>query len=268
MGWRMDKSGAALYEGFTPDSLRCRDEELDWLETKGKPWALVNGLISHSRDVADILNQAIELNNRPWKQVFNQLGAEGVPTALSGGFAGLELTPASGVYPTITFSSAGTETAAWATSTYTPTAANPQAPKAYRLDSFGVATTPASQGTLQINIRYGQLVTSPLVAASVAAAQTASSTSASWQLIGTCLLQAGGGATTGKVVGGFRFSEGSAVSGGSAEIAVLQQVFNSTAQVSVETDAGLAGGLWVGWTIATSTTSTETPLGIIWASWN
>ncbi len=256
MSWRMDRDGAAIFEAMSPDDIANRDEEIQYLEDKQRPWKLINGLIEG----------AAAANQRAWKSVFNDLQAEGVPTALAGGFAGLESTPASGTIATATILT--TEVAMWTAATYTPIAANPQCPKAFILRSFGLSTTPASQGTMAFNMRMGQLITSPLLAASVATAQTASQTTTTFRLEGDVLIRRGGSATNGAAVGAFRYSQGTATTGGSLEIAALNQIFGSTAEVAVQTDAGLANALWAGAIATTSTTSTYVPLGIVWASWN
>lgn len=256
MSWRMDRDGAAIFEPWTPDDLACRDEELEWLDGRRKPWTLINGLISRSR----------ELNSRPWKEVHNLIAATGDPTASLATGAALELTPASGVYPTATILT--TEVAMWSVPNYTPIGANPQTPKAYMLRSFGIATTAATQGTMAFNMRMGQLITSPLLASSVTTAQTASQTTTTWRLEGDVLIRRGGAATNGAAVGCFRYSQGTATTGGSLEIAALNQIFGSTAEVPVQTDVSLANGLWPGAIAVTSTTNTFTPLAVIWASWN
>jgi hypothetical protein len=234
----MDKDGAAIFEPMSLDDLACRDEELAWMDLNSRPWKLVNGLIEQS----------------------------GAPTALAGGFAGLEVTPASGTIATATILT--TEVAMWSVPTYTPIAANPQCPKAYTLRSFGISTTAALQGTMAFNMRMGQLITSPLLAASVTTAQIASQTTTTFRLEGEVLIRRGGAATNGAAVGCFRYSQGTATTGGSLEVAALNQIFGSTAEVAVQTDAGLANGLWPGAIAVTSTTNTFVPLGIIWASWN
>src|SRR5438270_7156454 len=150
MSWRMDRDGVAIYEPMSPDDVANRDEELKWLDDRRKPWKLINGVIEG----------AAAANQRAWKGVLGELQAQGEMTALAGGFAGLEVTPASGTIPTATILT--TEVAMWATATYTPIAANPQCPKAFMLRSFGISTTAASQGTMAFNMRMGQLITSPL----------------------------------------------------------------------------------------------------------
>jgi hypothetical protein len=238
MAWRLDTDGAAIYEPMSADDLACRDEEIAWMDLNNRPWKLVNGLIEQS----------------------------GSPTALAGGFAGLEVTPGSGVIATATILT--TEVAMWSVPTYTPIAANPQCPKAFILRAFGIATTAASQGTMAFNMRMGQLITSPLIGASTTAAQTASQTTTNWHLQGDVLIRRGGAATNGAAVGMFMYNQGTATTGGSAILPAISQVFGSTAEVAVQTDAALANGLWPGAIAVTSTTNTFVPLGIIWASWN
>ena len=238
MAWRIDKDGAALYEPLSLSDLQCRDEELAWMDLNRRPWKLVNGLIEQS----------------------------GAPTALTGGFTGLELTPASGTIATATILT--TEVALWSTPTYTPIAANPQCPKAYMLRTWGISTTAAAPGTMAFNARMGQLITSPLLGASVTAAQTVSQTTTNFRLNGEVLIRRGGAATNGAAVGSFHYEQSTAATGGGPSMAVMNQIFGSAAEVSVETDSALANGLWMGGIAVTSVTNTFVPLGIIWASWN
>jgi hypothetical protein len=239
MSWRLDKDGAALWESMSPDDIACRDEELAWHDLNSRPWKLVNGLIEQS----------------------------GAPTALAGGFAGLEVTP-----PVTTLAAAtilGTEVALWTTPTYTPIAANPQCPKAYRLCSFGISTTAATQGTMAFNARFGQLITSPLLGGSVTTAQTASQTTTVFRLKGDMVIYRGGPATSGLVVGMFDYMQGTATTGGSTLLPGMSQMFGTgSGGQSVVTDGSVAAGLWIGGIAVTSVTNTFVPQGIIWSSWN
>jgi hypothetical protein len=237
--WRMEK-GAALYEPLTKSDIECRDEELAWLaHHERNNWSLVNGRIA----------------------------ADGALTALAGGFAGLEVTPNVATLATVTIT--GTEAALWPTASWTPIAANPQAPKAYRLIAFGTATTAATQGTVLFNARFGQIVTSPLIGVSTTAAQTASQTATPWRMDGNVILRAGGGATTGLVVATFKYEQGTAVSGGSAVLPAMEQMFGTTTgPVSVVTDGSVAAGCWLGAIAVTSTTNTFITQGVVWISYN
>src|SRR5215468_5914595 len=246
MGWRMDRDGAAIWEPMSLDDLANRDEEIEFLDRKRRPWKLINGLIEGS----------IAANQRAWKGVLNELQAKGELTALQGGFTGLELTPASGTIPTATILT--TEVAMWATATYTPIAANVQCPKAFILRAFGICTTAATQGTMAFNMRMGQLITSPLLAASTTAAQTASQTTTTFTMEGDILIRRGGSATNGAATGAFKYHQGTTTTGGSASLPAMEQIFGSTAEVAVQTDAGLANGLWSGAIAVTSTTNTFT----------
>lgn len=250
----MDKSGAAIFEPLSSDDIACRDEEISWLEDQGKPWRLINGVL-------DSMSRA-----QPWKPWLDEIAAAG-PSALAGGFAGLELTPQPMTLPTITMGT--TELALWSTSTNTPIAANPQCPKAYMLRAWGYGTTAATPGSILFNARLGQLVTSPLLGASVTAAQTASQTTTNWRMEGDVLLRTGGGATTGAATGQFRYSQATATTAGGPELAAASQIIgNGLTITSYESDAALANGLWMGGIATTSTTNTFIPLAVIWASWN
>lgn len=210
------------------------------------------------------------INGEPvenWKDVERRLDNEGVPTALAGGFTGLEVTPPVATLATATIT--GTEAALWPTATWTPIAANPQCPKAYRLLAFGIATSASTPGTVLFNARFGVLVTSPLIGVSTTAAQTASQTQTPWRMEGDVIVRAGGGATTGLVVANFHYRQGTTVTSGSAVLPAINQVFGTTTgAVSVVTDPSLAAGLWMGAIAVTSTTNTFVPHGVIWASWN
>ena len=218
----------------------------------------------------DIRRDMQLINEAPvenWKDLQRQLDESGEPTALSGGYAGCEVTPNVSTLATVTIT--GTEAALWPTATWTPVAANPQTPKIYRVVAFGTATTAASQGTVLFNARFGQLVTSPLIGASTTAAQTASQTATPWKIDGHVLVRRGGGATTGEVVANFKYEQGTAVSGGSAVLPAMEQMFGTTTgAVSVVTDGSVAAGLWVGAIAVTSTTNTFIPQCVMWASYN
>lgn len=215
------------------------------------------------RDIQLIGEQPVD----NWKQVQQRIAASGDPTALTGGIAGVEVTPNVATLATATIT--GTEAALWPTATWTPIAANPQAPKAYRLIAFGIATTAATPGTVLFNARFGQLVTSPLIGVSTTAAQTASQVTTPWRLDGNMVLRAGGGATTGLVVANWKYEQGTAVNGGSAVLPAMEQMFGTTGgAVSVVTDGSVAAGLWMGAIAVTSTTNTFVPHGVVWISYN
>lgn len=202
-----------------------------------------------------------------WKQSMQRIRESNDPTALTGGIAGVEVTPNVATLATVTIT--GTEAALWPTATWTPIAANPQAPKAYRVVAFGTCTTAATPGTMLFNARFGQIVTSPLIGVSTTAAQTASQTATPWRFEGNVLLRAGGGATTGLVVGSFKYEQGTAVSSGSAVLPAMEQLFGTTTgPVSVVTDGSVAAGFWLGAIAVTSTTNTYIPQAVIWVSYN
>lgn len=215
------------------------------------------------RDMQLIAGEPVE----NWKAVQNRIDQSGAATALEGGIAGVEVTPNVATLATVTVT--GTEAALWPTATWTPIAANVRAPKAYHLTAFGTATTPATQGTVLFNARFGQLVTSPLIGVSTTAAQTASQTATPWRIEGTVIVRAGGGATTGLVVANFKYEQGTATSGGSAVLPAMEQIFGTTTgAVSVVTDGSVAAGLWMGAIAVTSTTNTFIPQGVVWVSYN
>lgn len=241
MSWRLDRDGAALWEPLSDDDIACRDEEIAWHDLNNRPWKLVNGLIEQSGD----------------------------PTALAGGFAGLEVTPVPGVYPTTTPNSATIDVAMWNTASYTPIQANPQCPKVFLVCAFGTCTTAAAPGTVSFQPRFGQLQTSPSIGLSLAAAQTASQTATPWKMFGKVVILKGGIATAGQVVATFEYTQGTAVSGGSASLPALDQMFGTTTgAVSVVTDGSVAAGLWMGMLNATVFTNTYIPQSVIWCSWN
>lgn len=218
-------------------------------------------------DVRNDVNVLMGEQQRYWKPWMDDIRASGVPTALTGGIAGVELTPNVATLATATIT--GTEAALWPTATWTPIAANIQAPKAYRLIAFGTATTAATQGTVLFNARFGQIVTSPLIGVSTTAAQTASQTATPWRMEGNVLVRRGGGATTGEVVANFKYEQGTAVSGGSAVLPAMEQIFGTTTgAVAVVTDGSVAAGLWMGAIAVTSTTNTFIPQAVIWISYN
>lgn len=236
---------------------------MGWLMDRFEKAARERRGMSRISDVVELR----DLEARRWKQLDNELRETSDLTALAGGFAGLELTPPVGTLTAVTINA--TEAALWPTATWTPIAANPQAPKAYRLLAFGTATTAATPGTVLFNARFGQLVTSPLIGVSTTAAQTASQTATPWLLRGDVVIQRGGPATSGLVAAVFNYRQGTAVSGGSLSIAAVDQIFGTTTGAqSVVTDGSVAAGLWVGAIAVTSTTNTFIPQSVVWASWN
>jgi hypothetical protein len=214
------------------------------------------------RDVQRFMGE----QQREWKPWMQQIEASGDPTALVG-FAGVERQPPPGTLPAVTINA--TEAALWPTATWTPIDANPQCPKAYRLVAYGTATTAATPGTVLFNARFGQLVTSPNIGVSTTAAQTASQTATPWRMEGAITIQKGGTATSGLVVANFKYEQGTAVSGGSAVLPAMEQIFGTTTgAVSVVTDGTTAAGLWMGAIAVTSTTNTFIPQSVVWVSYN
>ncbi len=252
----MNRDGTAIFEPLDAADIACRDEELAWMDAAGKPWRLINGVL-------DAMSRA---NARPWKPWLDEIAAAG-PTGLAGGFAGVELTPQPMTLPTITMGA--TELSLWSVPANTPIAANPQCPKAYMLRSWGYATTAATPGSILFNARLGQLVTSPLLGASVTGAQTASQTTTNWNLCGDLLLRTGGGATTGAATAQFEYQQATATTAGGPILPAVNQIIgNGLTVTAYESDQALANGLWIGGIATTSTTNTYIPLAVIWASWN
>lgn len=213
------------------------------------------------------IEELAHLESQRWKQFDAELRETADFTALAGGFAGLETTPTPGTLGAVTINA--TEAALWPTATWTPIAANPTCPKAYRLLAFGTATTAATPGTVLFNARFGQLVTSPLIGVSTTAAQTASQTATPWIMRGDIVVQRGGPATSGLVVAIFNYHQGTAVSGGSASLPAVDQMFGTTTGAqSVVTDGSVAAGLWIGAIAVTSTTNTFITQSVVWSSWN
>lgn len=208
---------------------------------------------------------------REWKPWLQGIQATGTPTALAGGYAGVEVTPNVATLGTATINSSTVDVALWPVATYTPIAANPQCPKGYHLRAFGIRTTAATPGTESFQARFGVLQTSPSIGLSLTtgAAPTASETTTPWRMEGDVIVRAGGAATTGLVVASFEYKQGTAVSGGDKVLAVLNQVFGTTGgAVSVVTDGSTAAGLWMGGLAVTSTTNTVVTHGVEWISWN
>jgi hypothetical protein len=191
------------------------------------------------------------------------------PTALLG-FAGLEAGVPAYNLPTVT-PAAATETALWPVANWTPiqnpNLATQQYPKAYRLVAFGTQTTPASQGTLTLTPRVGQVVGGITLGASGAIAQTASETNILWKIWGDLVLRIGGNASTATAVGHFHYSQQTGTASPGIVLASIFQEYGGTV-ASFDGSGTTALGLWMGVTIATSATSTFVPQATIWASWD
>lgn len=198
-----------------------------------------------------------------WKIINGELVRKGTPTAIKGGFAGLEVVPPPLTLATVTVTA--TEGAIWPVATWTPIAAYTQAPTAYRLAAFGTLTTAATPGTMQIVPRIGTTNAGIALGATVTAAQTASQTTTVWRIWGDLIIRIGGGASTATAVGSFRYSQGTATTGGSAVLPAIEQIFGGTV---ASYDGSTAQGLYMGAVAVTSTTNTYIPQGVIWSSWN
>lgn len=221
--------------------------------------------------ITDVMELA-HLESQRWKAFENEMRETANPwdkQALAGGFAGLEVTPPVARLATATINSSTVDVPFWPVATWTPIAANPQCPKAYRLCAFGIATTAATPGTVSIQARFGQVQTAPSIGVSTTAAATASETQTPWMIFGDLIIRAGGAPTTGLVVAMFNYQQGTATTGGSAILPALDQIFGTTTgAVSVVTDGSTAAGLWIGGLAVTSTTNTFITDGVIWSSWN
>jgi nicotinamidase-related amidase len=91
----------------------------------------------------DLVAQAVD-EKRTWREIQRDIELAGDPTALTGGIAGLELTPPI-VNETLVTGTA-TEQAIFSTAR-TAIGAAPRAPVLYRLFAAGTSTTAATPGT-------------------------------------------------------------------------------------------------------------------------
>jgi hypothetical protein len=199
---------------------------------------------------------------RNWKQIQRDIELSGDPTALTGGYAGLEVTPPAKDQSTVTGSA--TEQALWPV-TLSPIPVTPQSPKLYRLFASGTSTTAATPGTYTLAARVGNANTSPLFGAvSGALTPVASATAAQWRCFGLVFVRQS--STTGIAVGTFEFNHSGTVGGGGPVSATGNAVYGG---ISASTDYTLTtNGLWMGVTHATSTTNTWVPQLVAWGSWS
>jgi hypothetical protein len=209
----------------------------------------------------DLIAQIID-ETRTWKEIDRGIAASEDPTALIGGYAGLEVTPSIKDLATVT---GGATELAIIPVVNTPIPVTPQAPKLYRLFASGTSTTAATPGTYTLAGRVGNANTSPLFGAvSGALTPVASATAAQWRLFGVVFIRQSGTAGTG--VGTFEFNHSATVGGGGPVSATGNAIFGG---ILASTDFTLAtNGLWIGVTHATSTTNTWVPQLPVWASWS
>lgn len=211
-------------------------------------------------DAMEVLKAAED--RRVWNRIDRKLRDEGVPTALGGPFAGLELTPAIANLSTITANA--TEQLLWPGAANTPIPANPQVPKLYRLWAHGTSTTAATPGTFTLNARLGLLITSPsLTGATGNITPVASATAAPWRLEGWVYLRTGGASAV--ATGSFEWNMSSTTGGGGPASATSNAVLGG---VSSTFDSTIASALVVGIIAATSTTNTFVPQFVGWGSYN
>jgi hypothetical protein len=209
----------------------------------------------------DLVAQAVE-ESRTWKQIMREIEMAGDPTALSGGIAGLELTPPIANETLVT--GTATEQAIFPVAR-TAIPATPRAPTLWRLFAFGTSTTAATPGTYTLAARIGNANTSPLFGAvSGALTPVASATAAQWKMLGFVYVR--GGDTTGTAVGSFEFNHSGTTGGGGPVSATGNAIFGG---VSAAIDFTLTtNGLWIGVTHTTSTTNTWTAQFVGWGTWN
>lgn len=209
----------------------------------------------------DLIAQLID-ETRTWKQIDRGIDIAGDPTALVGGYAGLEQTPSIKDLATVTGSA--TEQALFpVANALIPV--TPQAPKLYRLFASGTSTTAATPGTYTMAARIGNANTSPLLGAvSGNLTPVASATAAQWRCFAVVFIRQSG--TAGTAVGSFEMNHSGTTGGGGPVSATGNAVFGG---VSAATDFTLTtNGLWVGVTHATSTTNTWVPQLVVWGSWS
>jgi hypothetical protein len=154
----------------------------------------------------DLVAQAVD-EKRTWREIQRDIELAGDPTALTGGIAGLELTP-----PTVNetlVTGGATELAIFPTAR-TPIAQYPRGPVLYRLFAAGTSTTAATPGTYTLAGRVGTANTAPLFGAvSGALTPVASATAAHWRCFGICYLR--GNDSTGTAFGSFEFNHSGTV---------------------------------------------------------
>jgi hypothetical protein len=233
-----------------------------WLSNRAREILLTKERPSKWDDMRE-LSALNMLERGSWKHQMNELRVDGVPVAIAGGLAGLEVVPQSVNYATVTIG--GTELSLWTPQTYCPVSAFQNAPKVYQLECFGTATSAATPGTESINPRVDVVGGSSLgISGATQITPTASETAAPFMLQGRLILRTGG-ASTSTMVGVFTFMQSNVVGGGGTLATGTPQIFGGA---SVTWDNTALKGLWMGLLAVTSTTNTKIPQGILWGSWN
>jgi hypothetical protein len=196
----------------------------------------------------DLVAAAVD-EKRTWKQIEAAIREGGDPTALTGGIAGLEITPNIANETLVT--GTATEQAIFPTAR-TAIGAAPRSPVLYRLFAAGTSTTAATPGTYTLSGRVGTANTAPLIGAtSGALTPVASATAAHWRCFGLLYLR--GADTTGTAFGSMEFNHSGTTGGGGPVSATGNAIF---------------GGVSAAVTHATSTTNTWTAQFVGWGSWN
>jgi hypothetical protein len=216
--------------------------------------------VDHRRDVNVLMGE----QQREWKPWMREIQASGEPTMLSGGIAGVEVSPPQWTLPTITANA--TEAALWPAATWTPIPFKLMTyPKVFRIIAWGTQTTAATPGTMLFQPRLGTSVSGIDMGVSVTAAQTASETTTVWRIEGNVICRIGGTASTATAVSSFKYEQGTATTGGSAVLPAIEQIFGG---LVASYDASVDQGLWMGVKAVTSTTNTFVPQAVIWLSYN
>jgi hypothetical protein len=213
---------------------------------------LVDRLLS-AQAHRDLVALAVD-ETRTWKEIQRAIDLAGDPTALTGGYAGLEVTPPAKDQATVTGSA--TEQAMWPV-TLSPIPVTPQSPKLYRLFASGTSTTAAARRHVHAGRADRQREHESAVRCGVRRNLTpvASATAAQWRCFGVVFVRQSG--TTGIAVGTFEFNHSGTVGGGGPVSATGNAIYGG---ISASTDFTLTtNGLWMGVTHATSTTNTWVP---------
>lgn len=211
------------------------------------------------RELAGLLASA----KGPWKQQLAEIWVNGVPMNVAGGLAGLEVNPPSADLSSVTVNA--TEAALWPTS-WTPVSAQRQAPTAFYLKAYGVATSAATPGTQTFNPRIGTSSSGISLGISSNLTPTASETAVVWRIEGDLAAPRSAGASTvATATGYFEYHQTTGTSGNAGYLTGTPLIFGGT---SSTWDNTVAQALFMGVVAATSTTNTMTPRLIVWASWN
>lgn len=189
MRWSKDSSGGLVVEGWTPDRLAERNEELAWRMRNRVPFHLVNGHLlgksergRHTREsIAEDLRRAMMVGRGKWKGGLRELALAGEPVNAEGTYGALAAYPLAGALGALTLSATESLalTGTGAQAELMPLPGNGiLSPQAYRFTIGAFYTTVATPGSLITTIRLGNANTSPSLGASASVALTASLTSA------------------------------------------------------------------------------------------